>query len=545
MGFIADYRSQQNTKRELKKQKLEEDLQKSRAKTAALKAQTDAINNYMNSGYSHGGASHSQTWSEKYLSSSYSAKSDIEENRKTLRERTRDLYMNAPLGTAAINTTRTNVVGAGLIPKPKLDYEFLGISQEESARLQQKIKKEFALWAGSTLCDSNDQNNFYELQQIAFSDWLKNGEEFALIKYADETPYMPYQLRLKLIEADRVCSPGSFDGEYSGIDKKADNGNRIMNGLEIDPSGKVVAYYISSKFPGEYGEFGKQEWQRIEKRGKLTGNPNILHMFSAERAEQYRGVPFLAPVIHIIKQMTRYTEAEVMAAVVNSMFTVFVTTESGDDVEFGGVDDIDQAPDYGTSDDDRFKMGTGTVNFLKEGEKIEPVQSTHPSGNYDSFIQTMAMQVGSALEISPEVLLKKFSNNFSASKGAVNETWKSFMMRRKWFINDFCQEVYELWFSEAVAKGRINAPGYFLDPMIRKAYTACNWIGTAQGYLNPQAEANAAILRINNGLSTHEDECAAINGSDFEENMRTLSGEVKKINEVYKDNYDGGQNDED
>ena len=135
-----------------------------------------------NSGYSHGAASRRRSWAKRYHSDSGSAKEDIEENRKLLRERSRDLAMNAPLASAAVNSTRTNCVGSGLAPKPKIDYEFLGIGQEEAVRLQRLIKKEFAVWAESTLCDNNDQNNFYELQQIAFNEWLRNGESFVLVK---------------------------------------------------------------------------------------------------------------------------------------------------------------------------------------------------------------------------------------------------------------------------------------------------------------------------------------------------------------------------
>ncbi len=326
-----------------------------------------------------------------------------------------------------------------------------------------------------------------------------------------------------------------MNAEYFGYDITKKDGNVIMNGLELDQKGKVVAYWISSTFPGEHSNTKRQTWTRVAKRGNKTGNQNILHVFNAERAEQYRGVPFLAPVIHIIKQMTRYTEAEVMAAVVNSMFALFVTTETGNDMGgFGGVDEEDDmAP--ASRDDDHIKLGTGTVSFLKDGESIQAVESAHPGGNYGNFIESMAMQVGAALEIAPEVLLKKFNASFSASKGAINETWKSFTMRRKWFVNDFCQQIYDMWFSEAVAKGRISAPGYFLDPMIAKAYTKATWNGTAQGYLNPVAEVNAAVTRIQNGLSTHEDECAAMNGSDFEDNIRTLKGENERLLEVNKE----------
>lgn len=499
-----------------------------------------------NSGYSHGGASRRKSWASKYDSESGSAKRDIEENRKLLRERTRDLVMNAPLGAAAVNAMNTNVVGAGLVPMPRIDYEFLGMTRKAAKKLEDLIKREFKIWASSTLCDNNDQNTFYELQQIAFSDWLRNGEEFILLRQEKASDVMPYQLRLKLVEADRICTPGSLGGEYDGFDRQLKNGNVVMNGVEIAKNGKVVAYHIASGYPGEYGAV-RLKWTRVPKRGEITGNPNILHIYHAERADQYRGVPFLAPVIATLKQLTRYEEAEIMAAVINSFFNIFITTETGHDVAgFGGVDEEEEENGTGETDngiygtesstglqDDEITVGTGTVTELKTGEDVKAVESTHPSANFDSFVSAMCTHVGAALEIAPEVLLKKFSNNFSASKGALNETWKAFTKRRGWFVNDFCQPVYELWFAEAVSKGRIHAPGFFNNPLIRAAYVNAKWNGPAQGYMNPLQEVNAAVVRIQNGLSTHEDECASMSGGNFEDNVRTLTVEnemLKKAN---------------
>lgn len=530
MNYFKGRAEKKNKQRELEIAKMENQIAKTKTNTMALEMQRETMEQFRNSGYSHGGASRSATWQKGYNSESLSPKSDIEENRKTLRERSRDLAMNAPIATAAVNSTRTSCVGSGLIPKPKIDNEFLGISKEEKERLEKKIEKEFALWAESTLCDTQDQNNFYELQQIAFNDWLKNGEEFALIRYDSETSQMPYQIRIKLIQADRVSTPNSFDGDYDGIDKMLKNGNRIMNGIEINPDGKVTAYYISSHFPGEdYTE--SQKWSRVAKRGEKTGNPNILHIFNADTAEQYRGVPFLAPVIQTVKQVTRYTEAEIMAAVVNALFAIFITTKDGDDLT--GFEGEDQEEMKGPEPKDNgIKVGSGTVTFLKEGETVQAVESKHPSGSFDSFMMAMATQIGAALDLAPEVLLKKFGQNFSASKGALNETWRSFKMRRKWFVSDFCQEVYELWFCEAVSKGRINAPGFFTDPLVRRAYTNASWTGPAQGCLNPVQEVNAAVSRIKEGLSTHEDECVAMNGSSFDDNVRTLLSENERLAEA-------------
>ena len=37
---------------------------------------------------------------------------------------------------------------------------------------------------------------------------------------------------------------------------------------------------------------------------------------------------------------------------------------------------------------------------------------------------------------------------------------------------------------------------------------------------------------MEHGLSTHEDECAAINGSDYDDNVRTLMNENKSLAEA-------------
>lgn len=221
-----------------------------------------------------------------------------------------------------------------------------------------------------------------------------------------------------------------------------------------------------------------------------------------------------------------------MAAVINSMFTIFIQTESGEDM--GGFAGEDEYDDGAETEDDEVELGYGNVNFLKTGESVKTVESSHPNANFDTFATAMATHVGAALEIAPEVLLKKFSNNFSASKGAMNETWKAFRMRRTWFVNDFCKEIYELWFNEAVSTGRINAPGYFENLLVRKAYLNCTWNGPAQGQLDPGKEVVAAAKRIEAGLSTHEDECIALNGSDFEDNVRALKSENEMLADANK-----------
>ena len=81
-------------------------------------------------------------------------------------------------------------------------------------------------------------------------------------------------------------------------------------------------------------------------------------------------------------------------------------------------------------------------------------------------MRAMCEQVGAALEIPADLLMMSFNSSYSASRAALLEAWKAFRMRREWLVKDFCDPVYELWLTEAVALGRISAPGFLTDPLI-------------------------------------------------------------------------------
>lgn len=206
-----------------------------------------------NSGYDESGASHRKSSLRGWRASSKSPQKDIDLNLNTLRQRSRSLYMNALLATSAIKSNRTNVIGSGLILKSRIDYQAIGMTNEEADKLEKQIEREFRLWSESKLCDSNHQHNFMELQQIALVSWLMNGDCFGLIRYSEtEQPMMPYKLRIKLIEGDKVSNPDSYGDNIDLELKNKDNENPIINGIEVNPNGTVVAYWICNRYLDDY-----------------------------------------------------------------------------------------------------------------------------------------------------------------------------------------------------------------------------------------------------------------------------------------------------
>lgn len=512
-------------------------IEQAKASRELAKIKSDIWGTFKNSGYSEGGASRVKKSMRGWTANSKTPLEDIDYNLDMLRQRSRDLWMSAPLATSAIKANRTNVVGPGLKLKSRIDYAYLGLTKEQADEWETNTEREFELWGGKVWCDSARMNNFNELQQLGLVSWLMNGDGFALIKQEEPTVWMPYGLRIHLIEADRVNNP-----DYqTGSNVKAKNGNRIYNGVEIDDNGAVTAYYICNQYPNSYIGTNKREWTRVEKFGKLTGNPNILHLMEQERCEQYRGVPYLAPVIEALKQISRYTEAEIMAAVVQAYFTVFIKKELPQNGTEIALANSILEEDLVDTDPNSYEMGAGSVNVLNPGEDVEFGDPSRPSSGFDAFMTAMAKYIGAALEIPFELLTKSFMASYSASRAALLEAWKGFRMRRTWFANDFCQPVYEIWLAEAVARGRIAAPGFFNDPSRREAWCKADWNGPAPGQIDPVKEVTAAIMRINEGISTREKETIELTGGDWDKNIIQVLRENSLLNQMRENGEQSGE----
>lgn len=435
------------------------------------------------------------------------ADGDASADLATLRGRARDLARNSPLATGAINGTVTQVVGTGLSLQPSPNGRRLGLDDEAVTAWSDATLDEFKLWAESLDCDITRKQNFYGLQALAFRSTLESGDGLAVLPDL-ETPRSPYRLKVQLIEADRLCNP-----EF-----KANSGN-LVDGCELDGYGATSIFHICNQHPGSSRVRSGFKWTSVPAIGDVTGRPNVLHLMDRKRPGQTRGVPILAPVIEPLKQLQRYTDAELQAAVVSGMFAVFLKMDPD---AFGDMFDQDGKKAYlnsamqwdGTLNGADLDGGGKAINLLP-GEEAEGFNPGRPNALFDPFVQAIIRQVGVALEIPFEVLIKHFSSSYSAARAALLDAWRFYRGRRDWLATYFCQPIYETWLAEAVSLGRVAAPGFFADPAIRKAWCDAEWVGDGPGSIDPLKEVSAAEKRIALGVSTVSRESVAYDGVDW------------------------------
>lgn len=425
------------------------------------------------------------------------------------RELSRDAMRNQPLAVAAMRTMVAKVIGRGLAPQSQIDWEFLGLSQDDASSLQREFERLWRTWAWDSLrrCDAQRKLSFDPLASLAYSSERENGD--SLIQWVRRSRVgWPFRLQAQLIEADRLSNPSDqWDG--APPPEPHPQTHEVWGGVEQTKSGMPVAYWIRQRHPGERNRLdGRWEWVRIPATNS-QGEPVVSHVVDYRRIGASRGFPWLAPVIEVLKTLTEYSESEATAALISSFFTVWIESPLGDGL--APLTNTD-APD----DEDNVELGAGIINGLRPGEKVGTTKMDRPNSGYGDFIKAQLRYIGAALGIPMEVLTKHFESSYSAARGALLEAWDTFLQERQRVIETVYRPAWEMLLTEAAAGGMVTvSPEFWTNPMVRSAYLGAEWIGPTQSQIDEGKAVRAAEDRIRIGISDRTTEAQKI-GKDYE-----------------------------
>lgn len=443
--------------------------------------------------------------------------------RDRLAARSYDAYRNHMLGRAVIGRLRTNIVGTGLTFHPGVDARVLGISDEVAEELNSEISSQWGTYFNNPLeVDFEASSDGAGLQNLGLVNALLGGDCFALTPFK-ERPAGAWGLKVQLIDGARV----------SNVNDAPDTPT-LQDGVEVSVDGEPIAIHVRNTHPGDRTFTSvTPSWERREFFGIDSGRRRIFQIWNdRDRIGATRGVPLLAPILEPLQTLEQYSRAELMAAVVSALFTVFIEKESaqvdarGEPLPAIAGQTVKQdAGPQGPALD--LVLGPAAVLDLAPGEKASFADPARPSAKFDPFFIAMVKQMGASIELPLDELLLHYSSSYSAARAAMLQAWRMYTMRRVWLVQQFLQPLFELWFDEAVARGRLKVTDY-ADPRRRAAYTRGVWIGPARGAMDEGQEADAAVKRINGGLSNEAVEIAQMHGEPRDVIYRQRQREIKQ-----------------
>ena len=447
---------------------------------------------------------------------------------QTLRESSQNLARNNCLAGGALDTSVVRVVGNGIFPKPKIDRDILNLSDDEAEKFEAAAEREYLRVTESREFDAERHVPFSIWQAPAWYSVLRDGDALVNLPRFSR-PGSDAKLKVQLIPAARLSNPQG----------KPDT-KQMVAGVKKDRWGAPAGYYISRFHPGNrlgwrYLQDKKTEqWQFLQAFDD-DGSPLVLHLFDKKEGGQTRGVPYLTPVIELLKQLGRYTDSEVMAAVVSAMLTIFVESDSGDIGLPHRNSDASITNGQVADDLKKVDFDMGAIVGLPAGKRINIAESKRPSQSFEPFFKAICDQIGVALGQPGILLTKDFSSaNYSSMKAAFEDAWAFFMNRRTWLVKMLCQPVYELVIAEAVANGRLSAPGFFRSDAIRRAWCGALWQGDAKPVLDDVKAVKAAVEMIEAKIASIDEMSRKLTGIPLAEKLPQILKERRELRKAGK-----------
>ena len=449
----------------------------------------------------------------------YLVSPDVEINftRDIVVARVRDLVRNDGWASGAVTRILDSVIGADFRLVAKPDWQALGayaktldrVWADEFGRAAEALWRSWANDPGRW-CDGGRRYTVPQLFRLAFRQELVDGESLAVMLWLPQRMgygRARYSTALQLIDNDRLSNP------QLGIDTI-----HRRAGVEIDDWGAAIAYHIRRAHQGDWFNAANSViWDRIGRETEF-GRPVVIHHFDSDRPAQHRAAGGLfTPVLGKLKMLSQYDQVELQAAVVNSVFAAYIESSA----EIATMQDAlspQQSGGEAPMHDSRLKIKDGILPVLRPGEKIVALDSKRPYSGYGPFERAVLRNVASAMGITAEQLSQDWSTvNYSSARAALLEAWKTLDRRRRDFGSGFASPVYGAFLEEAMDRGELPLPAGAPDFIEARAeYACCKWMGPPRGWIDPTKEAQAAVLRMDAGLSTLEQECAE-QGLDWEE----------------------------
>lgn len=463
--------------------------------------------------------------------------SEINYWRDRMVARSRDLARNDGWASGGVTRILDNTVGAHLRLSATPDWRVLrrfakGFDATWADEYRQAVE---ALWRlySEDLGRYNDVSRQLTISQqlrLGLRHKLVDGEALFVSYWKPERVgrgAAHYATSFMVVDPDRLSNP------YQMVDTKY-----LRGGVEIDDDGVPLAYHIRKAHQNDtYNAVESMEWERVEREDE-DGWRRVIHDFERDRAGQNRGIGIFTPVLAHAKMLARYYGVELQAATVATIFGTYVTSPYDPAMIEAAMDSADDEQEIGYYQElradwakERPAMLNGVrVPTLAPGEDIKQVAAAHPHSGFGEFAHEMLRSIAAALGVSAEQITQDWSKtNYSSARAALLESWKTLSRRNAEFKIGSATPVFATWLQEAMERGDLDdvlpygAPEYI---EAATAYSRCDWLGVARGWVDPVKEKQGAVLGMDAGLSTLKRECAE-QGLDWEEVLAQRAIELK------------------
>jgi len=409
----------------------------------------------------------------------------------TLRERCRAVVRENTLAAGILQTDVDNTVHMGFSPRPNTDSE----AWNEEA---------LAYWREQVLDVRGILSNA-DMQRLSYLSARRDGD----------VGFVLTEGQLQPIEGDRIATPQRLAGGAGDLTREARSA--IINGIAFDGKGAPVKYYIATKHPTS----------AYVDEAEAVAAKDFVFLVDPYRFSASRGRPVLGGVLDELDRLEDVIEADTWAHIMAACYGLIIKTGN-------------MKPSYGTSETNPSSGQTeqweelepGMIKRIPRMDEIAQITPQHPGTGFAELIKIISRYVGRHMGLPVELVWLDFTaNNWSNTRAALLQAYRTFRRQQQWFEWNWCRPVWSYVVGYGVQKRRLLKPPK--GQLGRVAWRKPGW-----QWVDIKDQAQAAVLMIKNRLRTRGDVIAETSDQDFAEVNEELVAEEAEMGEEVLERLD-------
>jgi len=421
-----------------------------------------------------------------WISTEASLNEELRTDLNKLRARGRQLVNNNDYARKFRGMVENNIIGPNGI---KLQARVENAPGKPDTLANFAIEAAWDRW--KAVADVTGKFHFDDLCENLVGGLPADGEFLVNIVHSADNPF---KFALQVIDVDRIDTMYNVAGTSTT--------NAVIMGVEVNTYRRPVAMHLFAGHPSD-GQNTNRERVRVP-------IDNLIHGYRVERAEQVRGIPWMAPGMLSLHHLGSFKLAALLAAEHGANHYGFFTSPDGttpiaDDEENGQQITVSQP---------------GVFDTLPSGTTFAPFESKYPNEVFSPFVKTTLQRIATGWRVAYVSLANDLEGvNYSSIRAGVLEERDRWRSDQRWFINTLLERIYPLWLKSALLAGQITMPnGSSLPASKIDKFTAHEWQPRSWEWVDPLKDMEAKVLAIRAGLASPQ-QVASQMGGDYLDNI--------------------------
>lgn len=400
-------------------------------------------------------------------------------SRDVLRARARNLERNSITAGSIERAFANNVIGVG----------FNMQAESPSDAFNDRIEKLWDTWCHHENCDWTKQQSLDDLIELILRRMLYDGGIMATFPL---DPKRKIPLTIQLHEVDEL--------DESMV--VAENGNIIVNGVEMTESAVPVAYWLSQTTPDGYTPLPPVRYRAED----------VLFLWKRGRVTQFREITPFHSAIGPAQDLKDYNDAISFQQKTAACTSVYIETDNTINAPGRAIN---------TGDNRRIEhIEGGSVKYLNNGEHAKFLLPTGQANEADNHIATQQRGIASVFGLSLESTSRNVERvNYSSARQNLVMDNVTYGRVKAYLEEYFLRPLYKRFIQVCYLKGLLDGTGFDIN---NDDFYEAKWLTSSAGWIDPLKEAQADTILLSNGGVSFQDYVAR-HGQDWKERIDEMA----------------------